>query len=82
MNLIGANGSGWFPRSVGVELDLPTGRTHDLAADHVEEIRSARERFGQRVFAAVEGRFYKFKRLGMDGSFELQKGIGVYIRGE
>jgi hypothetical protein len=48
----------------------------------VEEIRSAQERFGQGVFAAVEGRFYKFKRLGMDGSFELQKGIGVYIRGE
>jgi hypothetical protein len=83
LNLIGANGAGTFPRRVKAEIDSPHpgpkppdtiwGTLLELNQEHLEEIRSAQERFGQAVIAVVQGWGYRFKRLEPDGAFELEK---------
>lgn len=78
-NLIGANGGGKFPRHVKAEMhiDYPaeklSGRILDLAEEHALEIRSAHDNFGQIVLAVIQGWGYRFNRLEIDGTFELEK---------
>lgn len=83
INLIGANGGGSFPRQVKAELlshhtaekpaDSILGILLELNEEHLAEIRSGQERFGQMVLAVLHGWGYRFKRLDPDGSFELEK---------
>jgi hypothetical protein len=82
-NLIGANGGGSFPRHVKAEIqsehhnqkpaDSILGIFLEMNEEHLAEIRSAQERFGQRVIAVLQGWGYRFKRLDLDGTFELEK---------
>ncbi len=82
-NLIGANGAGTFPRHVKAEIhsehsphkpaDSVVGCILELHEEHLAEIRSAQERFGQMVIAVIHGWGYRFKRLDLDGTFELEK---------
>jgi hypothetical protein len=82
-NLIGANGEGSFPRQVKAEIHSPhhhqkpadsiLGIFLEMNEEHLAEIRSAQERFGQMVIAVLHGWGYRFRRLDPDGTFELEK---------